>query len=77
MGNLAQSELFALTLVIGTYIAATALYKKTRIPLLHPLLTSIFVIIAILKLLGISYESFQEKSHLSHFLLGPSVVALG
>ena len=77
MGNLAQSELFALTLVIGTYIAATALYKKTRIPLLHPLLTSIFVIIAILKLLGISYESFQEKSHLIHFLLGPSVVALG
>ncbi len=77
MGNLAQSELFALTLVIGTYIAATALYKKTRISLLHPLLTSIFVIIAILKLLGISYESFQEKSHLIHFLLGPSVVALG
>ena len=77
MGNLAQSELFALTLVIGTYIAATALYKKTRISLLHPLLTSIFVIIAILKLLGISYESFQEKSHLIYFLLGPSVVALG
>lgn len=77
MGNLAQSELFSLTLVIGTYIAATALYKKTRISLLHPLLTSIFVIIAILKLLGISYESFQEKSHLIHFLLGPSVVALG
>ena len=40
-------------------------------------MTSIFVIIAILKLLGISYESFQEKSHLIHFLLGPSVVALG
>ena len=77
MDTLAQSEVFALTLVIGTYLAATALYKKTRISLLHPLITSIFVIIAVLKMLGIHYESFQQGSHLIHFLLGPSVVALG
>ena len=44
MNNLAQSEVFSLTLVIGTYMAALALYKKTRISLLHPLLTSILVI---------------------------------
>ena len=37
MNNLAQSEVFSLTLVIGTYMAALALYKKTRISLLHPL----------------------------------------
>ena len=77
MNNLAQSEIFSLTLVIGTYMAALALYKKTRISLLHPLLTSILVIIAVLKMMGIEYESFQRGSHLIHFLLGPSVVALG
>ena len=77
MNNLAQSEVFSLTLVIGTYMAALALYKKTRISLLHPLLTSILVIIAVLKMMGIEYESFQRGSHLIHFLLGPSVVALG
>lgn len=77
MNELAQSEVFTLTLVIGTYLAAQVLYKKTRIPLLHPLLTSIFVIIAFLKIAGIEYESFQKGSHLIHFLLGPSVVALG
>ena len=76
MNNLAQSEVFSLTLVIGTYMAALALYKKTRISLLHPLLTSILVIIAVLKMMGIEYESFQRGSHLIHFLLGPSVVAL-
>lgn len=77
MDQLAHSELFALTLVVGTYIAANILYKKTRISLLHPLITTIFVIIVVLKTLGIEYETFQQGSHLIHFLLGPSVVALG
>lgn len=77
MHHLAHSELFALTLVAGTYLAAGALYKKVRFCLLHPLLTSIVVIIAVLEILGIPYESFRRSSHLIHFLLGPSVVALG
>lgn len=77
MNNLAQSEVFSLTLVIGTYLMALGLYKKTHISLLHPLITSIFVIIVILKTWGIEYESFQKGSHLIHFMLGPSVVALG
>lgn len=77
MDNLAHSEIFALTLVVGTYLAATALYKKIHCGLLHPLLTSILAIIAVLEVLGIHYEAFRESSRLIHFLLGPSVVALG
>lgn len=38
MNNLAQSEIFALTLVIGTCLAALALYKKTRISLFAPVI---------------------------------------
>lgn len=77
MNNLAQSEVFSLTLVIGTYLAALALYRKTGISLLNPILTSIPVIILILKTMNIEYEAFRQGSHLIHFLLGPSVVALG
>ena len=77
MHSLVHSEIFDLALVVGTYIAATLLYKKTHLSLLHPLLTSIFVIIVILEMLDIKYESFQQGSHLIHFMLGPSVVALG
>ena len=73
MDNLAHSEIFALTLVIGTYLTSLALYKKVHISLLHPLLTTIFVIIVVLEVLGIQYESFQQSSHLIHFMLGPSV----
>lgn len=77
MHSLVHSEIFDLALVVGTYIAATLLYKKTHLSVLHPLLTSIFVIIVILEVLDIKYESFQQGSHLIHFMLGPSVVALG
>ena len=77
MHSLVHSEIFDLALVIGTYIAATILYKKTHLSVLHPLLTSIFVIIVILEFLDIEYDSFQQGSHLIHFMLGPSVVALG
>lgn len=77
MHSLVHSEIFDLALVVGTYIAATILYKKTHLSVLHPLLTSIFVIIVILKFLDIEYASFQQGSHLIHFMLGPSVVALG
>lgn len=77
MHSLVHSEIFDLALVVGTYIAATILYKKTHLSILHPLLTSIFVIIVILKFLDIEYASFQQGSHLIHFMLGPSVVALG
>ena len=77
MHSLVHSEIFDLTLVVGTYIAATILYKKTHLSIRHPLLTSIFVIIVILEFLDIEYASFQQGSHLIHFMLGPSVVALG
>lgn len=72
-----NSELFILTLVIGSYLVAMVLYKKTRIPLLHPLLTSILFIIVVLKIFDIQYDTFKDGSRLIHFMLGPSVVALG
>lgn len=77
MNNLLHSEVFALTLVIGTYLAAMKLYKRTGIKVLHPLLTSTLFIIGLLEWLGIDYETFRSGSHLIHFMLGPSVVALG
>ena len=62
MNNLAQSEVFSLTLVIGTYLASLALYKKARISLLHPLITSIFTIIVVLKAMDIEYEYEKEMA---------------
>jgi predicted murein hydrolase (TIGR00659 family) len=53
------------------------LYKKTHLSLLHPLLTSIFMLIVVLMMLEVPYKDYFENSFLIHFMLGPSVVALG
>jgi predicted murein hydrolase (TIGR00659 family) len=77
MTNLLNTDLFSLTLTLGAYVVSCILYKKTKVALLHPLIVSIFVIIAILTALGIPYETYKNGSRLVSFLLGPSVVALG
>ncbi|MCM1030782.1 MAG: LrgB family protein [Oscillibacter sp.] len=77
MDNLLNSEIFILTLVVGVYLLAVWLYRKTRLALLHPVLISIPVLTVVTRLLGISYESFEQGSRIITFLLGPSVVVLG
>lgn len=77
MQTILSSDIFILSIVLGVYLLANLLYKTTKISLLHPLLTSIITIIALLKILGIDYPTFKHGSHFIDFLLGPSVVALG
>lgn len=77
MNHLLQSEIFILTLVIGVYLAAMWLFRKTKLNILHPLLVSIPVLAVIIHVLGISYESFEKGSRIISFMLGPTVVVLG
>ncbi len=77
MDNLLNSEIFILTLVVGVYLWAVWLYRKVRLALLHPVLISILVLAVVTRMLGISYESFEQGSRIITFLLGPSVVVLG
>lgn len=72
-----DSEIFLLTLTLGTYALGNYLFRRTRIALLHPLITSASAIIALLYLLDIPYSRYQESTYMIDFLLGPSVVALG
>ena len=77
MEKLINSEIFMLTITVGSYFGGQWLYRKSNIKLLHPIITSVATIIAVLILLDIPYDSYREGSHFIHFLLGPSVVALG
>ena len=77
MENLLNSEIFILTLVIGVYLAAVMLYRKTKLSLLHPILVAIPVLAVVTRVVGISYGSFEQGSRFISFLLGPTVVALG
>lgn len=75
--ELFTSQAFVLGFVLGTYTFCLWLFRKTKISLLHPLLTSIFLIIVILKIFGVEYQTFKEGSSIVDFMLGPTVVALG
>lgn len=74
---LLSGEVFFLLLTLGSFLLGVFLYKRTKIPLLQPLLVSMIIIIPFLKITGIEYQVFYEKTRLLSFMLGPSVVALG
>ena len=77
MKELLHSEIFILTLVIGVYLAAVWLFRKTKLNILHPLLVSIPVLAVITHVLGVSFEEFEKGSRIISFMLGPTVVVLG
>ncbi len=77
IGMLLSGEVFFLLLTLGSFLLGVLLYKRTNIPLLQPLLVSMIIIIPFLKITGIEYLVFYEKTRLLSFMLGPSVVALG
>ena len=66
-----------LALTIGSYMLGLKLRRRTGWTLLHPLLISIPVIIAVLKLTDIPAEFYLESNGVIEFFLGPCVVALG
>ncbi len=72
-----STELFLLMLVMGTFLLGVFIYKRTKITLLQPLLISILIIIPFLKFMDIEYQTFYNQTRILHFMLGPSVVALG
>ena len=72
-----QSDLFLLTLTVGIFCGAQALYRRTRTTLLHPVLLTFLLLIAFLKVTGIEYTRYREATALLDFMLGMSVVALG
>lgn len=71
------TEVFMLSLSLGSFLLGVYLYKKTKISIIQPLIISMIIIIPFLKLTGIDYETFSKNTEILNFMLGPSVVALG
>ncbi|MFI3323337.1 MAG: LrgB family protein [Rikenellaceae bacterium] len=77
MATIINSHIFILLLVIGGYLLGRLIFTKSRFPLFNPVLIAIAVVICMLKLLDIEYETFKQGSYIIDFMLGPSVVAIG
>lgn len=73
-----QAEpLFWLTLTIGSYLIADAVYKASNLfPLLNPVAISVGIVSASLIMFDVEYERYFNGAKFIHFLLGPATVAL-
>ena len=71
MSEFLHSELFAVTLTIGLFWGAQLIQKKLRSVILNPILVAIILIILILKVGNISYETYYEGGKYIEFLLKP------
>ena len=72
-----NNEFFLIALTFSVYFFGKLLRKWTGWVLMNPILVTICILIAFLKLTGVSYETYQEGGHLIEFWLRPAVVALG
>jgi putative effector of murein hydrolase len=77
MGERALAALLAIVATVAVYAAAGALHRRLRWGLLHPVLVSIAVLIAALRLAGIPHAAYDEGGRVLSFFLGPAVVAIG
>ena len=66
-----------LTLTVGLYCLGGMIYRRTRLPLLHPVLLTFVAVIVFLRCAGIGYERYRDATGILNFALGMSVVALG
>ena len=71
-----SSDLFLLTLTVGLYCLGGMIYRRTRLPLLHPVLLTFVAVIVFLRCAGIGYERYRDATGILNFALGMSVVAL-
>lgn len=75
--DLLRGELFVITATVLVYWGARYLQRVTRLAILNPMVISIAVLIILLKVSAIPYETYQEGAHLIEFWLKPAIVALG
>lgn len=76
LDNLLASPFLWITLTIGFYLTAAYLHKKWPIPLFNPLLFSIVMMIGLLLITRIPYQTYQAGGQLIGFFVTPATVAL-
>ncbi len=71
------NKFFLIALTFAVYLGGRVLQRRTGVALLNPILTSIIVLIVILSVGGVDYETYAEGGEYIDFWLKPAVVALG
>jgi len=72
----ASSVFFGVLLSLAAYFFGVYLRHKTKLPLFHPLLVSVCLIIALLSLLKIDYSTYNQSAKMLSSLLTPATICL-
>lgn len=76
MYNILETQVFGIIVIILFFNLGIFLQKKTKNPLMNPLLIAIIGIILFLNITKIPYESFKIGADSINFFLGPVTVVL-
>lgn len=68
--------LFGMGVTLAAYQLAMALYERTRLVFLQPVLLSMVMVVSVLLLCGLSYPQYRQGTEIFATLLGPATVAL-
>ena len=72
-----KNDIVILALTVGIYYVARQFQKWTGWVVLNPILVTIALLILLLELTGISYETYEAGGRYIDFWLKPAIVALG
>ena len=76
MSVLTDTHLFGIVLSIAAFMLGVFLNKKTKLPLLNPLLIAVTVIILVLQVLRIPLDHFRKGAQFISLFLAPATAAL-
>lgn len=77
MESLIQSPFVAVALTLVVFAMARQLQKRLALPLLNPVLVTIVILVCLLSLSGVDYDTYAKGGQYIDFWLKPAVVALG
>lgn len=73
---LIESVYFGVLLSLATYSFGMLVRKKLKLAIFNPTLISIGIIIAILLVFNIDYQTYYQGAHYLHYLLTPTTICL-
>ena len=73
---LVESAYFGVLLSLATYSFGMLIKKKLKLAIFNPTLISIGIIIAVLLIFKIDYNTYKESAHYLHYLLTPTTICL-
>jgi predicted murein hydrolase (TIGR00659 family) len=71
-----DTPLFGMLISLAAFQFGLFIYKKTKFPLLNPLLIAVTTIIVFMLIFNIDLETYKKGGDIINFFLGPATVAL-